>query len=740
MRSALSALLVGVSGSLLAAFPAFAQQPNHSGTDLFVTIAARECSSYTDIMANRERSDFQESLRRLGKRSVYRAGQPVDPDVEATNDPNCRPLPGWRFTLGRGFEGRAVSGPWGSLSIVNSPYDTDIVTEARVRLRDYAGRPTRHFLEGATTIELTRAQARRAAIANSLWIQGGTPSDPILNGTYPGQFGFGALRCSVDNLYGNNVEWIAYPQGTEHVFCYAYYVRPPPTSGTIVIRKEVRDPPGATQTFTFDGNLSFNEGNVFNLRVSDGQPASETFYRAATGAADTPWTVHERVPGGWTLAQLSCQSTGGSVVTTDLAGAHVEIRLAAEDTVTCTYVNEVRPPAGELFIRKLTRGGIGSFDFDVMPVGGGTGAEAHAETQQERVAVDAQPSPLTLSPGTYRIDEHLPESRAGQWRLDHVICGGRLTAATESTEVTITDGGGATCTFENRFVPSGRIAIDKVTLGGITTTGFVISPVGDPGTQYWKTATTSEPGVPVRAKGSNTNALPLGTYVIQELEPASDADSDWSLIQVVCDGRLVPAVEGRVIVTLTRNHPHRHCRFTNTKRATPIPPEPPDPSPGPGPTPGPGPGPLPVPGGPTPELVVSKRADRLMVTKGEIVTYRLIVTNKGEATAEEIIAGDLPGRGARVLSISARGPRCHKGRVLYCRIKALRPGQSATAKLRLRILQTGRFTNTAAAISSTPEPTYRNNRAAARVRVGRVPLPCLPLAAPSSEPHARAAC
>ena len=79
-----------------------------------------------------------------------------------------------------------------------------------------------------------------------------------------------------------------------------------------------------------------------------------------------------------------------------------------EDTVTCTYVNEVRPPAGELFIRKLTRGGIGSFDFDVMPVGGGAGAEAHAETQQERVAVDAQPSPLTLSPGTYRIDEHLP--------------------------------------------------------------------------------------------------------------------------------------------------------------------------------------------------------------------------------------------------------------------------------------------------------------------------------------------
>jgi uncharacterized repeat protein (TIGR01451 family) len=738
MRSALSALLVGVLGGLLAASPAFAQQPNGKGTDLFVTIAARECSSYDDIMANRARNDIQESLRDLGKNTVYKAGQPIDPGVEATNDPNCTPLPGWRFTLGTGYRTRAVSGPWGSLSIVTDPYDTEIVTEDSVPLRDYAGRPTGASLAGATTIELTKAQAKRAATANSLWIQGGTPSDPILNVPYPGQFGFGALRCSVDNWNGDNVEWISYPQGTEHVFCYAYYVRPPPTSGTIVIRKEVRGTAGATQTFTFDGNLSFNEGNLFNLRVSNGQPASQSFYRAATGPGDAPWVVHERVPAGWRLAELTCRTAAGIVLPTDLAGARAEITLAPGDTVTCTYVNEVRPPGGNLFIRKLTRGAVGSFDFDVMPVGGGAGVKAHAETEQERVAVDAKPSPLTLSPGTYRIDEHLPESRAGRWHLDNVICGGLLAAASESTEVTITDGGGATCTFENSFVPSGKIAIDKVTLGGVTTTGFVISPVGDPDTQYRKSATTSEPGVATRADGSDTNALPLGSYVIQELEPASDADSDWSLIQVICNGRLVPAVEGRVVVTLTRDHPRRLCQFTNTKRAIPTPPEPPGPGPGPGP--GPVPGPLPVPGGPSPDLVVTKRADRLTATRGEIVTYRLIVTNNGEATAEEIIAGDLPGPGARVVSNSARGPRCHTGRILYCRIKALRPGQSVTAKLRLSVLKTGRFNNAAAAISSTPEPTYRNNRAAARVRVRRVPPFCLPPAAPSSEPHARAAC
>ena len=606
MRSALSALLVGVLGGLLAASPAFAQQPNGKGTDLFVTIAARECSSYDDIMANRARNDIQESLRDLGKNTVYRAGQPIDPGVEATNDPNCRPLPGWRFTLGTGYEARAVSGPWGSLSIVTSPYDTDIVTEARVPLRDYAGRPTDDFLEGATTIELTKAQAIRAAIANSLWIQGGTPSDPILNGPYPGQFGFGALRCSVDNLNGDNVEWIAYPQGTEHVFCYAYYVRPPPTSGTIVIRKEVRGTPGATQTFTFDGNLSFNEGNVFNLRVSNGQPASQTFYRAATGAADAPWVVHERVPGGWRLAQLSCQSTGGSVATTDLAGARAEIRLAAGDTVTCTYVNEVRPPAGELFIRKLTRGGIGSFDFDVIPVGGGAGAKAHAETQQERVAVDAQPSPLTLSPGTYRIDEHLPESRAGAVALgqrhlrratgcglgldrgdDHRRRRGHLHLREQLRPVG---------QDRDRQGHSGRRHHDRVRDLPRRRSRH---PVPEDG--HDQRARRGSPG-----GGSDTNALPLGAYVIQELEPASDADSDWSLIQVVCNGRLVPAVEGRVVVTLTREpsapalslHQHQARHPDPTGAARPEPGT--RPQPGTRPRPGTRPQPAPCPRWPDP--------------------------------------------------------------------------------------------------------------------------------------------
>ncbi len=143
------------------------------------------------------------------------------------------------------------------------------------------------------TIELTQEQLDRAAKANSLWIQGGTVTDPILNQLYPGEYGFGALRCAIDNLNGDNVEWISYPSGAEHVFCYAYYVKPPPTSGTIVIRKQEEGVPGgATETFSFDGNLSFNPGGSFNIALNNQESNSAPpFYRAA----GQTWTVRELV-------------------------------------------------------------------------------------------------------------------------------------------------------------------------------------------------------------------------------------------------------------------------------------------------------------------------------------------------------------------------------------------------------------------------------------------------------------
>ena len=207
-----------------------------------VTFVALTCPSYTDIAANRARNNIQESLQDLGADTLYNAGDAVSPAIEQAQQPDCTPLPDWRFTMGNGYKSRAVVGPWGALSVVTGPFAGDIVTKPSVPLLDRNGDDTGETLAGAVTMTLTPEQAALAAKASSLWAQGGTPTDPVLNQQYPGTFGFGALRCAVDALNGDNVEWIGYPAGAKHVFCYAYYVVPPPTSGTIVVRKVVDDP------------------------------------------------------------------------------------------------------------------------------------------------------------------------------------------------------------------------------------------------------------------------------------------------------------------------------------------------------------------------------------------------------------------------------------------------------------------------------------------------------------------
>jgi hypothetical protein len=52
----------------------------------------RQCPNYTDIMANLAHNNAQESLRDLGKDSVYAAAEPIAPSIEDPNAPNCTPL------------------------------------------------------------------------------------------------------------------------------------------------------------------------------------------------------------------------------------------------------------------------------------------------------------------------------------------------------------------------------------------------------------------------------------------------------------------------------------------------------------------------------------------------------------------------------------------------------------------------------------------------------------------------
>ena len=73
-----------------------------------VTLAARTCPAYTDIIANRNRNNIQESLEDLGPDTNYSGGEVVVPAKEAAApQDNCSPLTGWDFQWGTGITGKS---------------------------------------------------------------------------------------------------------------------------------------------------------------------------------------------------------------------------------------------------------------------------------------------------------------------------------------------------------------------------------------------------------------------------------------------------------------------------------------------------------------------------------------------------------------------------------------------------------------------------------------------------------
>ncbi|MGE0026148.1 MAG: DUF11 domain-containing protein [Thermoleophilia bacterium] len=705
-RAGLPLILVVVLWALAVA-PASAQQPER-----LVTYAARSCPAYTDITANRARNDIQESLRDLGADTLYTAGEAIGPAKEQAGQPRCVPITNWRFTLGTGYQTRAVDGPWGSLSRVLNPYATSIVTRASTPLLDSQGRATGAQLPGAVTVPLTADQAKRASSSSSLWVQGGAVDDPVLDQVFPGEYGFGALRCAIDNLNGDNVEWIAYPTGASHVFCYAYYVRPPPESGTIVVRKVVDAPAGtADRAFTFEGNISYTEDHTFALVAGPGRTGSQTFYRAA-GA--TPWNVTEQPTPGWQLSGLACASeTGRSTTTTDVATGAASIRLAAADTVTCTYTNRLVPPKAGLVLSKVTLGGTGAFRFAVA--GAGDTARQVIRTTEEGVPT-AGPR-LDLEAGDHTIAERLPAPRPdGRWVRVRAVCDGRLVPVLRPVELTLAAGKGSSCEFTNRFVPSGSLEIDKVTHGGAGTAGFLIQPVAGPARTYEQQATTTREGVVVRATGDSTDRLRLGTYEITETGPPATAGGRWTLESVVCGGVPVPAAQGRVRVTLTRAAPALTCVFANRLVLGPEPP--PDPTP-----PAPDADSLAPADGPEADLAVTKTVAPQSTRPGRPVVYTVRVTNRGPDRATDVVGVEVGPPSMRRLVIHTTRGVCLGTRPAACRFGALDVGQTATVTVRTTARDRGRVVNRVAVLSAVHDPDLRNNRSFATLRVAAVNRP-----------------
>ncbi len=734
VRLATTALLVLVMSLTAGAGSAAAQSSGYS-----VTFAALSCPSYSDIFANRARNDILESLKDLGPDTQYVAGELINPTAEGISpQSNCTPLPGWEFTLGHGYVSRAVTGPWGSLSTVTNPFvRAPIVTQAHTPLLDQDGVPVGHEqLAGATTIELTPEERAQASSSSQLWAQGGTPIDPVLADKFydglPGApaYGFGALRCAVDNLNGDNVEYIFFPAGVRHVFCYGLYVKPPPTSGTITIQKQVTGaPPGGAPAFSFNGSISFNpEG--FQL----GNGGSQDFYRAG-GAT---WTVTEAATANYELAGISCRTeadgggSGSSKV--DVSGATASIHLVATEHVTCVYTNRYVPPHGGLTIRKLSRGGVGQFAYTVTPRSGeGEVHHARATTTEPGVIVDAQPSPLSLGPGRYTIHERAPTSTAGRWHLRNVDCDGQTRSAAQPVEVDVASGEAVTCTFVNVFVPRGSISIAKITEGATGTATFLVAPVRGAPAQYLQSATTTAPGVPATAlphsPADATDHLRLGSYRIVEQLPASSPAGGWTLTAVDCNSALEPFAQGTADVTLTASHPDVHCLYINTFSATPTPPvpEPPNPPPviPPPVTPPPGVGPEPIfpniPDRPEyhlSDLVVIKHPSTPVVIRGAVLGYRITVKNRGPDPAQRVVLGDKELGAVLVLQAHTSAGACRLRPVITCQLGTLNVGQTVTVMVRVRAqTRASTLSDVAVAGTATQDQTFAHNVARATVRV-----------------------
>ena len=675
--------------------------PASAGAQYSVTLVARSCPTYASITANLARNDIQESLVDLGANTLYRPGQPIDPQLEAQGQPQCEPLANWRFRLGRDYQTKAVSGPWGALSRVTNEYSTAIVTRDSTPLLNTNGRPTGRSIAGAVTVELTDTQFDDAS-RHDLWVQGGMSDDPVLNLLFPGAYGFGALRCAVDNYNGDNVEYIAYPLGVQHVFCFAYYVAPPPTSGTIVVRKEV-DAPGdvAAHDFRFGGNLSYNPGGAFTLNAAPGRAASATFYRAGGSA----WTVREVPEPGWALLGLGCASqTGASTVTSPAGSTEAQVQLAAGDTVTCTFRNGLEPPSSGLTLGKVTLGTVGETAFRVR---GDVGVlDATIATTEPRVPAYFDLPPLASS--EYRISEEPSEMAGGRWQRRQVRCGGRIVEPDDPLVVTPSPGAGVVCVWVNEFVWAGSIRLRKVMTGATGSTRFTIRPLdADPAVVYQQRAVVSRAGVPAMATGDATNRLPLGTYDIQETTPTGDGS--WQLQSVICNGVPVGSAQGRIRIRLTADQPDMDCTFADRfSRAQPS-------APGGG-----GTDPGRTDPSPHTNLAVTKRVRPTSIASGQPVRYTVVVRNRGRVTARDVVIAELqPPSHTRVRIQAPARIRCRGTRPLRCVIGTLRPGRRVTLHATYTTPLTGRVVNRVAIHTSTAETRLSDNRARAVLQVAR---------------------
>lgn len=704
-----------------------------------VTFVARVCPSFADINQNRNRDDLHtEALSPLGSSSPYAAGQAIMPTTEAAgNQGKCTPLSGWQFKLGIGTKTRGDAGDWGSLSKVTGQFGNVITTQDSVPLLNDMGGETGQTIAGATTVSLNVVQALLARKTGALWVQSGVPGDPLLQGMYGNRYSFGALRCSTDDEYADNVEFFAYPAGSTHQFCYAYLVDQPSEAGTIVIKKALKGPLLRTLVGTgfYTGNTSNNDaGGNFFVIGSAFAPGVQRFTRQASDAGSTTkvWNVNESSLSGWQLDAIDCTSATGtssfakSVINRGFYAGRLGITLGAGDTATCTFTNEVEVPK-ELEISALSNNATGSFGFSVKRVGDGSDPVGRT-IRTTRKGMPAGPATVNVTaPGTYSVTESLPLTGGGSWSLDKVVCDGQSLAISDNTvQVPVSSSGlGAACQFTNTFTPVGSITLRKETLGATGAVGYAVTSKSDKSFMRTQTATTTQAGAGgiVTAKGDSLRGLTLGTYMVQETNTAYPSGGEWMVQSLVCDGTPVPTAQGLAQITLTADNPDAVCVWTNLftpNPPTPLPFTPVNPASVPsgpggntgGLTPSGNGGSTPV-MRPAADLVLSVGASPRVGAVGRAVTLLARVRNEGPDAARNVTVVFKTPVALRPGAVRASAGSCRaKGATMFmCSVGTVLRNHAVTFRATTNVRSAGRFTFMGAASTSTSETSMANNTA-----------------------------
>ncbi|MGH2705533.1 MAG: MSCRAMM family protein [Actinomycetota bacterium] len=300
--------------------------------------------------------------------------------------------------------------------------------------------------------------------------------------------------------------------------------------GTIVIDKDAI--PDSSQDFSFKGTGT----GLSDFVLDDDADVTLSNTRSFTGLHPGTYGVSESAAASWVLTKLACEDPD---VTVSLDNRHVDIVLAAGETISCTFTNvkqgslvivkDALPNSAQDFSFTATGGGVSSFVLD---------DDAEATLPAEKLFAN-------LLPGSYSVTE----SAVPGWVLDRIECNDpEASIHGSSVGVTMGPGEAILCTFTN--IELGSVTVTKQTSPSDSQTfaltlkpGTIEQVAGDLGKTTWR-------------------ELRPGTYELTETLTAEQIADGWGLGPVSCGGASTTSIDNGVRITLDPGQDAR-CTLTN---------------------------------------------------------------------------------------------------------------------------------------------------------------------------------